>query len=238
VHVDVTLRHFIHEATHEFLHLDGKIFRTLKLLVTKPGALTLEFFRGRRARYISPIRLYLTCSLLYFALAAIAPSDAKFEVTATDVPSPEVEEVIRRAEKAMEDLREKITHYAPRAMFLLLPLFALLTWRFYRSAQPFYVPHVYYALHFHAFVFLVFAVAKMCQFGGTVGDAVGGVLALLVIPYHYVSLRRVFGGSRGQVAWKGTATMLIYTLTIAAIFLAVLAAQIKSIIAGARLHSS
>ena len=238
MHVDVTLRHFLHEATHEFLHLDGKIFQTLKRLVTKPGALTADFLRGRRARYISPLRLYLTCSLVYFALSAVAPSKAKFEVTATDVPSPELEEVVRRTAEAMQDLREKIIHYAPRAMFLLLPLFALLTWRFYKSAQPYYVPHLYYALHFHAFAFLVFAVAKACEFAGSVGEPIGGILALLVVPYHYLALRRVFGGSRAQVAWKGTATLLLYTLTIAGIFVALLAIQIKAIIAGTKLHAS
>ena len=53
------IHEFLHEATHEFLHLDGKIFTTLKLLATKPGQLTKDFIEGRRARYISPIRLCL-----------------------------------------------------------------------------------------------------------------------------------------------------------------------------------
>src|SRR5262252_4987894 len=57
-----------HEALHEFAHVDGKIIQTVKLLVTKPGRLTTEFLAGRRARFISPVRLYLTCSLIFFAL--------------------------------------------------------------------------------------------------------------------------------------------------------------------------
>ena len=68
---DVSLHDFFHEAFHEFAHLDGKIVQTLRLLMTKPGMLTKEFLEGRRARYISPLRLYLTCSLLFFALAAL-----------------------------------------------------------------------------------------------------------------------------------------------------------------------
>jgi hypothetical protein len=35
--------------------------------------LTHEFLEGRRARYISPLRLYLSASLIYFVLAAAAP---------------------------------------------------------------------------------------------------------------------------------------------------------------------
>src|SRR5204863_410628 len=69
---DVSLHELLHEGLEEFAHVDGKAARTLKLLVTKPGALTKEFLEGRRARYISPLRLYLTCSLLFFALSALA----------------------------------------------------------------------------------------------------------------------------------------------------------------------
>ena len=61
----------LHEGVHEFAHLDGKIFQTLDLLLFKPGELTAEFFRGRRARYIPPLRLYLVCSLLFFALSRL-----------------------------------------------------------------------------------------------------------------------------------------------------------------------
>ena len=56
---------FAHEAAHEFLHLDGKILKTVKMLIIRPGELTREFLAGRRARYISPVRLYLTFSLIF-----------------------------------------------------------------------------------------------------------------------------------------------------------------------------
>ena len=53
VPLDVSLRDLLHEAIHEFGHLDGKIVQTVKVLVTKPGLLTKEFLEGRRKRYIS-----------------------------------------------------------------------------------------------------------------------------------------------------------------------------------------
>ena len=70
---DVSLHDFAHEAIHEFGHVDGKVVRTLRMLVAKPGMLTREFLEGRRTRYISPLRVYLSCSALFFALAALAP---------------------------------------------------------------------------------------------------------------------------------------------------------------------
>ena len=50
VHPVANVHDFVHEATHEFLHLDGKILNTVKLLVMKPGQLTREFVEGRRTR--------------------------------------------------------------------------------------------------------------------------------------------------------------------------------------------
>src|SRR5688500_10451261 len=39
-----TLGYFLHELTHELLNVDGKIFRSVRLLLTQPGFLTREFF--------------------------------------------------------------------------------------------------------------------------------------------------------------------------------------------------
>ena len=67
-----------HDVVHEFLHVDSKIFRTVKLLLLKPGFLTREYFEGRRVRYVSPLRLYLVFSVINFAAAALVdrpPSD-------------------------------------------------------------------------------------------------------------------------------------------------------------------
>lgn len=63
-----TLWEFLHEFTTHYVALEGKLWRTLRMLFFKPGALTTEFFAGRRARYIAPLRLYITASFLFFLL--------------------------------------------------------------------------------------------------------------------------------------------------------------------------
>jgi hypothetical protein len=70
-----TLGELVSEGVQELVNLDGKILTTLRLLVTRPGLLTSEVLSGRRARYITPLRLYITCSLLYFFVAAVLPSE-------------------------------------------------------------------------------------------------------------------------------------------------------------------
>jgi hypothetical protein len=72
--LDPTWHDLLHETLHEFLHLDGKIFRTARKLFLEPGELTAEFLRGRRARYIGALRLYLTLSVLFFVLTALVPN--------------------------------------------------------------------------------------------------------------------------------------------------------------------
>lgn len=47
-------------------HVDGRVVHTLPPLFLKPGFLTLEYFSGRRVRYIAPFRLMFVLSLLAF----------------------------------------------------------------------------------------------------------------------------------------------------------------------------
>ena len=47
-------------------HVDGRLVHTIPPLLVKPGFLTLEYFSGRRVRYIAPFRLMFVLSLLAF----------------------------------------------------------------------------------------------------------------------------------------------------------------------------
>lgn len=61
-------REFLHEFIAHYVALEGKLWRSLKLLLFKPGFLSREYIEGRRVRYIEPLRLYLTFSIIFFAL--------------------------------------------------------------------------------------------------------------------------------------------------------------------------
>ena len=58
------LTHFVYDITH----FDSKFFSTLKYLFAKPGFLSLEFLKGRRASYLHPIRMYVFTSALFFVI--------------------------------------------------------------------------------------------------------------------------------------------------------------------------
>lgn len=66
-HVHRTIGAFFHDLLHGVFHFEGKIWRTIPLLVWHPGQLTREYIDGRRASYVSPIALFLFVVFLSFA---------------------------------------------------------------------------------------------------------------------------------------------------------------------------
>jgi hypothetical protein len=56
------------------LHFEGKIFRTLPLLVWRPGELTRRYIEGQRASFVSPIALFLFCVFLMFGVVGLTSS--------------------------------------------------------------------------------------------------------------------------------------------------------------------
>jgi hypothetical protein len=58
------LTHFV----FDFFHFDGKFFSTLKFLLFKPGFLSQEHLKGRRASYLHPIRMYIFTSTFFFLI--------------------------------------------------------------------------------------------------------------------------------------------------------------------------
>jgi len=65
-HVHRTLGAFWHDLLHSVLHFEGKIWRTLPMLAWRPGDLTRRYVEGERARFVSPMALFLFSVFLMF----------------------------------------------------------------------------------------------------------------------------------------------------------------------------
>jgi Protein of unknown function (DUF3667) len=75
-----TLAAFWHDLVHSVFHFDGKIWRTLPMLALKPGHLTRRYVHGERAKFVSPLALFLFTVFLMFAVFnSILPSAADFD---------------------------------------------------------------------------------------------------------------------------------------------------------------
>jgi hypothetical protein len=57
---------FLQQFGGRYVAAEGALWRTLRLLLTRPGQLTVEYLRGRRRYYVLPLRLYLTVSVVVF----------------------------------------------------------------------------------------------------------------------------------------------------------------------------
>ena len=63
-----SLWHLFVHFFNDFWHFDGSFFKTIKLLLLRPGFLSKEYVSGKRKKYLDPIRLYIFISaaaLLY-----------------------------------------------------------------------------------------------------------------------------------------------------------------------------
>ena len=105
-HVHRTLKGFWHDLVHGAFHFEGKIWRTLPLLAWRPGELTRRYIDGQRARFVSPIALFLFSVFLMFAVmeltGALDPDAGRAMQT----------ELAKEVEKARENVAELTTDRA------------------------------------------------------------------------------------------------------------------------------
>jgi hypothetical protein len=102
----------------------------------------------------------------------------------------------------------------PKMMFMFLPLIALVMAVLYLGSGRYYVEHLLFFLHYHAFFFLAgivvllldrFGAATTGAVSGFFGTAEGFVIAALVfyVPvYLFLAMRRVYGQGRVSTATK------------------------------------
>ncbi|MEP6944214.1 MAG: DUF3667 domain-containing protein [Betaproteobacteria bacterium] len=72
-----TVRELMRDAAGRLVAVDGRLWRTLRVLLFRPGMLTREYLGGRRKRYVRPARLFFVMSLLLFATIrlVVAPTN-------------------------------------------------------------------------------------------------------------------------------------------------------------------
>jgi hypothetical protein len=71
-----TVGEFLAHTGGRMLALDGRLWRTLVHLLSKPGVLTREYLAGRRRSFVPPARLFFVLSLLLFGLLQLTDSSA------------------------------------------------------------------------------------------------------------------------------------------------------------------
>ena len=236
---DYSMASLTHELLHDFVHFDGKIWRTVVALMTKPGLLTREYFSGRRSRYTKPLSLFLVVNLAFFVLQ---PHTGLLQYHLKGYVNPQYSEgpalgrlaEARRAQLGLTpqqfEYRFETTIQEQKKSFLIVcvPLFAAALFVLYRGKRH-YVEHLVFSVHAYSY-FLVFlgfllvaavgSVTGVLDLLGLGGSAVARFLgtetaidiALIagLGTYFYIALRRVYGG--GGVATAVRALALVGVL--------------------------
>ena len=214
--VDLTARHMVQEALGHTLSWDGRVFQSLRTLVRRPGLLAEDWAAGRRARHVTPFRLYLMVSLIYvgftatYALAKDVLVDEVAETAAED--EAQLRESFRKG-PIPPDKIDSVAAYTvgvislgSRWMFILMPLGGFGLYVLYHLRRPSYAAHFVLAIHVFTVVMLMLVARRALQLGvvlvaqerltvlfHTLNDALLlGVLALATV-YAAASIRRFYG---------------------------------------------
>lgn len=96
----------------------------------------------------------------------------------------------------------------PVAVFLLVPLFALMLKLLYIRTGRYYIDHFIFALHVHAFAFILFTVMM------PVPDAVSRYTVLILLVYLILAMRRVYAQGWMRTIFKWLALSGMYALAL------------------------
>jgi hypothetical protein len=179
---ELHLGRHLREWASALTSLDGKVWRTLRLLLVRPGFLAVERCRGARVRTLAPVQLFLLANLIYFLLASTTPADiftTSFQGHVRgQIYSGYARELVHErlgldaAALATDAGRATLRAYAQRfelvnqrnarsLLVLLVPLFALLFALLQRGGSRASGEHLVLATHFGAFFLLYVALATM-----------------------------------------------------------------------------
>lgn len=237
---------FMHEFIGHYVALEGKLWGSITRLLFRPGLLTTEYLAGRRKRYVEPLRLYLSLSILFFAVLKLS----QVEMVRFDEPPQVPAAVQQRAEKGEADIvvldalksrAPAIAHslehfgemtaeakgkalgaaffsYGPYAMFLMMPVFAMWLKLLYLGSGRRYGEHFLFALHTNAFAFAMLGAVILVPIG-----LVKFALICWLLGYLPRAMQRVYRTGRLGTAWRWLLLLVLHTLSLALGILAVLA---------------
>jgi hypothetical protein len=109
-HVHRTLAHVFEEFLHGLLHFDTKAWRTLPLLIARPGTLTRDYIFGRRARYISPLATFLFTVFVMFFVFAVVSDDADIRLGQPNyqrMSDADLQEALKGAVEGEKEMRDR-----------------------------------------------------------------------------------------------------------------------------------
>ena len=108
-HLHRTIGAFMHDLMHGALHFDGKTWKTLPKLALKPGELTRRYIDGERARFVSPMALFLFTVFAMFAVFQVIGLTAPTNILTDASIKHTFAEIEDRMTSDRDDLRTRLS---------------------------------------------------------------------------------------------------------------------------------
>ncbi len=226
---DLSIGHYVHELLHGLTHADGKLLRSLRAVLLRPGELSLAYMEGRRMRYMRPVSLFLLLNLVYFLLPLFETFNTSlgsqlhfqpYSVWATNL----VKTVLERTGASENDFTVTyLAHSSSNAklllilmVFLLAPVFELVYFRRTRHGSG-QVAFAFEAMCFNLLLptillsVLIYVAVFLLQLVGVhldemLSDDFFGVIALVLNLYLFYSAgHRFYHCSVADSAWRAIA---------------------------------
>jgi hypothetical protein len=237
---DFSMRRYLKDILIAMTLVESKVFRTLSLVVRRPGFLSTEYFKGRRVLYMKPLQLFVFLNVVYYFSLSLFQATTFTTPLATQLhmnnyypayASTRVDHKLRndrisyQALEAKYDARTSVL--SKTLIFLLIPIFAFVFYALFFRKRKRLMQHFVVATHFWSFnlivlgVFLplvILALTRVLPAAIVQSDAIlSASLQICFAGYLFVMLRRCYGVTRwygaltaGAIAWAFFHIVWIY----------------------------
>jgi hypothetical protein len=202
-----------------------KLVCTLAALLLHPGLLTREHLDGGRVRYIAPFTLYLNTVAVFFVCSALFDFRLSSYLASADVPS--ITAMVAQRAQAEHLSTALFLEHADRRFQTIYTLclslisvagYTLVSRLLFRRHWHDFRGPVTFAMHFMAFVFIVFMPlatigVRLFRSGDAIGRIAGSILsngaALVIVAWFSLAIHRLFGDRWPWAIAKGVVITLI-----------------------------
>jgi len=225
---ELTLRGLIDQVFEAFTNIDGRLLRSFRYLVSRPGFLTVSFLQGRRKPFVGPVGLFLVTNVLFFAAESLTGStilSTPLDGHLNTQPWSELAQPLVASRLAA--LHTSADLFAPRfdsaialharSLILLMALaFAVLPAIAFRGSRLPLAGHVVFSLHLYGFLLLLFclgtpvpAAGVLAGWSASTAETLDGTFSIFLLAacgiYLYFASGAVYGGGRVARGLKSAA---------------------------------
>lgn len=167
-HSDRAISKLVGEFLGNLFFFDGRFYKSVNYLITKPGRMTSEFLEGKRKKFLPPVTLFLFINLIYFFLNPITDYSLSlndqitlqpfYSETASVMVNKRIEERGVSIESYSRSYQSTSDDLSRTIMILNTPLMAIIFYLVTFWRKKFFYDSLIFCIHF--FTFFLFSISS------------------------------------------------------------------------------